>query len=82
MNFFKKTCFFVLLTFSVSILTGCAVAAIGAGVAMVKYANAKKKETYNDYTLEMQKINLEREKANLKPEYIMSYEEYKKGKIK
>lgn len=40
--------------------------------------DAKSKYTglYNDYKLGMEKINLEREKANLVPQPIMSFEEW------
>ena len=61
-------------------LSGCAVAAIGTGIAAVKYANSKKKESYNEYALGMEKINLDREKANLPPKHIMSPVEYEKSK--
>jgi hypothetical protein len=64
-------------------LNGCIVAAIGAGVAAVKYANSKKseaqaknKQSYNEYALGMQRINIEREKKGLRPEPILTPERY------
>lgn len=59
---------------------GCIVAAVGAGIGAVKYSSAKQKEAYATYRTEMEKINLEREKAGLQPQEIMTYEEWAKGK--
>lgn len=64
-------------------IQGCLVAGIGAGIGAAKYGGAKQTEAqaktrsaYNEYVIEMQKINLQRNKANLKAEPIMSYDEY------
>jgi hypothetical protein len=62
---------------------GCMVAAIGAGMGAAKWGSAKQTEAqaktrtaYNEYTIEMQKINLQRQKAGLRPEPVIGYEEY------
>jgi hypothetical protein len=64
-------------------LEGCIVAAVGAGIAAVKYGNSKKTEaqaknmdSYNQYEIGMQKINIERAQKNLPPVKIMTYKEY------
>lgn len=64
-------------------LQGCMFAALGAGIGAVKYggakqqeAQAKNREAYNGYLIEMQKINLQRQKAALAPEPIMSFDMY------
>lgn len=70
-------------------LEGCAIgllaAGVGAGVGMVKSANAKKidaqskeHEAYNHYVLGMEKINLQREKEHLAPNPILSFHSYQK----
>lgn len=70
-------------------LQGCIVAGVGAGIACVKYGNAKKNEAktkemhaYNEYVLGMQKVNIERQKSHLRPEPIMTYENYLGSKKK
>lgn len=52
----KMLCVSLVVILTISQLQGCAVAAIGAGIAAVKYGNAKKMEAkqscqknYNDY---------------------------------
>lgn len=66
-------------------LQGCMVAAIGAGVGAWKYGNSKKVaaqgSSYNEYLLGMEEINLKRSAAGLRPEYIMSQDQYM-GKTK
>ena len=67
-------------------LNGCIVAAVGAGVGAWKWGSSKQKEaqaknqdSYNQYVLGMEKNNLEREKAHLQPEPILSYPAYLKA---
>jgi len=66
---------------------GCGVALLTAGVgyaigqgrrgkAEILKAKAKYTEAYNQYKIEMEKINLEREKAGLKPKPVMTFEEW------
>jgi len=59
---------------------GCAVGAVAAGVGAAKYGSAKQKEAYGKYLTEMEKLNLEREKAGLETRPIMTYQEWAKGK--
>jgi hypothetical protein len=75
----------LLLTFLLS-TQGCLAAAVGyAGYAVGsskkeaadKEAEAKHVQTYNAYKTEMEKVNLEREKAKLNRQAIMSYSEWK-----
>lgn len=73
----KLTISFLILFFTLS-LQGCIVAAVGAGIAAVKYGNSKKKSSYNQYILGMEQINIEREKAHMKSEPILTYKEYDK----
>ena len=63
-----------------SMQSGCAVAAIGAGIGAVKYANAEKREQYREYRVDTEKINLQREMAGLEPVKILTYEEGNEGK--
>lgn len=65
---------------------GCLAAAVGyAGYAVSsskdeaadKEAEAKHIQTYNAYKMEMEKLNLDREKSGLKPNKIMTFEEWK-----
>jgi hypothetical protein len=72
-NCLKKLAFIIIISLS---LQACMVAMIGAGVGAVKYANSKKMHAYNEYVLGIEKLNIERQKFNLKPKYIMTYKEY------
>lgn len=81
-NFKKITVSVVIVGFSF-LLQGCLVAAVGAGVGAWKYGNAKKTEAhakdmqaYNDYVLGMERVNTERQCKHLKPEQIMSHDQY------
>ncbi len=65
---------------------GCLAAAVGyAGYAVSsskdeaanKDAQAKHIQTYNTYKMDMEKLNLDREKSGLKPNQIMTFEEWK-----
>ena len=60
-------------------LTGCIVAAIGAGVGAVKYGNASKKNVYASYRTAADKNNTEREEHGLKPVHILTFDEWNKG---
>jgi len=75
----QNVCFITALGILVLSLNGCVVTAVGAGIGAVKYGNSKTKDEYNKYVLGMQQVNLDREKAHLKPEKIMTYDEYKKS---
>lgn len=79
MKNFKKIITLASLIVSVSLLQGCLVAAVGAGVGAAKYGSAKQKEAYSDYRTEAEKTNLEREKAGLEPNKVMTYQEWRKG---
>jgi hypothetical protein len=64
-------------------LQGCAIGAIAAGIGAAKWgsskkieAQAKSKEAYNQYLIQMNKINISRQKAGLKPEPIISFKNY------
>jgi hypothetical protein len=59
--------------------SGCLVAAVGAGVGAVKYGGAKQKQAYATYITGAEANNTEREKAGLKPNDIMTYDEWKNG---
>ncbi len=58
---------------------GCLIAGIGAGVGAMSYGSSKKKKVYQEYVVEMEKINLEREKSELETRTIMTYKEWAKG---
>ncbi|OYW71375.1 MAG: hypothetical protein B7Z37_27980 [Verrucomicrobia bacterium 12-59-8] len=62
------------------LLPGCVIAAlgagIGAGVGAVKYGSAKEKEAYTHYRVEMERVNLDRERSGLMPTRIASYDEW------
>lgn len=77
----------ILLLFSMPLLQGCAVGILAAGVgygvgqgrkgtAKVMEAKAKYTEQYQNYRIELEKINLEREKSGLKPVVIPTFEEW------
>jgi len=40
------------------------------------YIDKERRDIYMTYRMESERINLEREKAGLKPHHIMSYEEW------
>jgi hypothetical protein len=65
---------------SASLLQGCLVAAVGAGIGAAKYGSAKEKEAYSAYRIESDKLNFEREKAGFQPNSVMTYDEWKEGK--
>jgi len=69
----------LLLLVTPLVLTGCLVAAVGAGVGAAKYGSAKQKDAYAHYRVEAEKNNTEREKAGLTPVPILTYDEWKKG---
>ena len=68
------------------ITQGCLAAAVGYGAytygsskdeATQKEAEAKHIQTYNTYKADADKLNLEREKAGLKPQPVMTFAEWK-----
>lgn len=59
--------------------SGCALAAVTAGVGAVKYGNSKQQQVYQEYVSDMEKLNFEREKEKLEIRPIVSYEDWKKG---
>ena len=77
----------VLLVFAMPLLQGCGIGILAAGVghavgqgrkgtAKVMEAKAKYTEQYNHYKIEMEKINLEREKSGLEIRPITEFEEW------
>ena len=71
--------FVATMIITASLTQGCLIAAVGAGIGAAKYGSAKQKEAYAKYITDMEKINLEREKAKLEPRPIMTYEQWHKG---
>ena len=76
-----------LLLLTMPLLQGCAIgllaAGVGAGIGMGRSGSAKimkakgeYTEKYNNYRIELEKINLEREKSGLKPVNIPTFEEW------
>jgi hypothetical protein len=68
------------------ITQGCLAAAVGYGAytygsskdeATQKEAETKNIQTYNTYKTDADKLNLEREKARLKPQPVMTFAEWK-----
>ena len=77
----------ILLLLTLPLLQGCAigwlVAGVGYGVGQGRKASAKMieakakyTEQYTNYKVEMEKINLEREKAGFQPQPIMLFDEW------
>lgn len=77
----------LLLILTMPLLQGCAIgllaAGVGAGIGMGRSGTAKimkakgeYTEKYNNYRIELEKINLEREKSGLKPVNIPTFEEW------
>ena len=77
----------VLLLVATPLLQGCAIGILAAGVgyavgqgrkasAQMLEAKAKYVEKYQNYRVELEKINLEREKAKLNPINIPTFEEW------
>ena len=62
-----------------SLLQGCLIAGIGAGIGAAKYGSAKQREQYTNYRTSAEEINLKREVAGLEPNSILSYDEWRKG---
>jgi hypothetical protein len=63
----------------VSLLQGCLVAAVGAGIGAAKYGSAKQREQYTNYRTSAEEINLKREVAGLEPNSVLNYDEWRKG---
>ena len=77
----------ILLLFAMPLLQGCGIGILAAGVghavgqgrkgtAKIMEAKSKYAEQYNNYKIEMEKINLEREKSGLEIRPIITFEEY------
>ena len=65
---------------------GCLAAAVGYGAyaissshdeAAQKEADAKNLQTYSTYKMDMERLNLDREKSHLKPQPVMTYAEWR-----
>jgi len=78
---------FIIVLFIIPLLQGCGAALVAAGVgyaigqgrqgtAKLMEAKSKYLERYNTYKIDMEKINLEREKAGLKPQPIQNFEDW------
>jgi hypothetical protein len=80
----KVRIFTVILVFFITLsLAGCAIGVIAAGVGAARAGSAKKMEAesknrtaYNQYLAEMHKNNIQREKAKLPAEPVLSFKEY------
>jgi hypothetical protein len=77
---------FILIIASMSATQGCVAAAIGYGAyaisssndeAAQKEAEARNVQTYNTYKADADKLNLDRQKSDLKPQPIMTFAEWK-----
>ena len=77
----------LVLLVMVGLSQGCAAALLAAGIgyavsagrsssAKLMEAKTKYLERYNTYKLGMEEINLEREKAGLKPTKVLTFEEW------
>ena len=75
----------ICLIMAMALCQGCAAAAIMYGaheISKAKMESAEKQErssdlaTYTTYRVQMERVNLDREKAGLKPNPIMSQEEW------
>lgn len=64
------------------LLQGCGLGILAAGVGASKAGTAKVMDSYNDYVFNVEKINIEREKAGLKPRPVLSKAEWLKGQQK
>lgn len=78
--------FFLLALAALLAIQGCLAAAVGYGAyayssskdeATQKEAEAKHIQTYNTYKADADKLNLDREKAGLKPQPVMTFAEWK-----
>jgi hypothetical protein len=78
----------IVLIIALSLLPGCGLGVLAGGIGYAvsssKSADAEQTrsdaimaEKYNQYRIEMEKVNLEREKAKLKPQPIMEFAEWK-----
>jgi hypothetical protein len=64
------------LLMATTLLQGCIIAAVGAGIGAIEYADAQHKEAYTHYRTSMERVNIDREKLGLRPSHIMSYGEW------
>lgn len=81
----KKSIGLIILS-GLLVTQGCLAAAVGYGAytygsskdeATQKEAEAKHIQTYNTYKADADKLNLDREKAGLKPQTVMTFAEWK-----
>ena len=70
----RKTCL-VLFALATTLLQGCMAA--GGALALNSIMKSQEHQHYADYVTQTERINLEREKANLPPEKIMTFKEWK-----
>ena len=69
----RKICL-VVLALAATLLQGCIASGI---IALNSVMKAQDRKHYAEYVTETERINLEREKANLRPEKIMTFKEWK-----
>ncbi len=62
-------------------LQGCGLGVMMAGSGASKAGTARIMDSYNTYMIEMEKINIEREKAKLAPRPILTKKEWLKGNL-
>lgn len=69
-----------LVVLSVFLLSGCGVALLTAAsayaVSSIGKKNTEQKEAYDKYKLEMEKLNIERQKAKMEPLPIKTFDEW------
>lgn len=83
MAYQKNILMLILILFISLSESGCLLAAAGAGIGAIAYGNSKNKaaqaktmDSYNEYALGMQKINIERQEKHLEPVKVMTFKEY------
>lgn len=85
MQILKKLLSLILLA-AILAAQGCVAAAIGYGAyaissskdeATQKEADSKNLQTYSSYQMDMERLNLDRQKSGLKPQPIMTFAEWK-----
>lgn len=69
----------VIVFFLSPLLQGCGLGILLAGSGASKAGSAQMMSAYTDYTISMEKLNLEREQAGLSPRPIMTKREWLRG---
>jgi hypothetical protein len=75
----------------IAVIVGLLLFGSGCGIALVTAAagytassigkkNTEQKQAYDNYKMEMEKMNLEREKNHLEPRQIATFDEWNNGK--